>query len=119
MTPRLNRCRLSNTISTLTDRTITFATFALGGMMHACPDLRICLAHGVCYTCYGARRMDRGWKVRLEARTNIQQPPSTYLNRFCYGCLTHSEPVLRYLIDTVGIDRLVIDTDCPANMIIE
>ena len=119
MTPRLNRCRLSNTIGTLTDRTVTFATFVLGGMMDACPDLRICLAHGVYYTCYGAGRMDRGRKVRPEARINIQQPSSTYLNRFYYGCLTHSEPALRYLIDTVGIYRLVLGTNWPADMMTE
>ena len=57
--------------------------------------------------------MDRGWKVRPEARVNISQPPSAYLNRFYYDCLTPvsiqmREPALRYLIDTVGIDRVVL-----------
>ena len=87
--------------------------------MDACPDLRICLAHGGGYTCYGIGRMDRGWKVRPEARVNIQQPPSAYLNRFYYDCLTHSEPALRYIIDTVGIDRVILGTDWPADMMID
>ena len=119
VTPRLNRYHLPNTIGNLTDRAVTFATFVFGGVMDACPDLRICLAHGGGYTCYGAGRMDRGWKVRPEARVNIQQPPSAYLNRFYYDCLTHSEPALRYLIDTVGIDRIVLGTDWPADMMID
>jgi len=30
--------------------------------------------------------------------------------------LTQSEPALRYLIDTVGADRVVMGTDWPADM---
>ena len=103
VTPRLNRYHLANTIGNLVDRAVTFASFVFGGVMDKCPDLKICLAHGGGYTCYGIGRMDRGWQVRSEARVNIQQPPSAYLNKFYYDCLTHSEPALRYLIDTVGI----------------
>ena len=65
---------------------------------------------------YGIGRMDRGWQVRKEARINIQQPPSSYLNRFYYDCLTHSEEALRMLIDSVGIDRVVFGTDWPFDM---
>jgi aminocarboxymuconate-semialdehyde decarboxylase len=49
----------------------------------------------------------------------IQQPPSNYLNRFYYDCLTHSEAALRMLIDMVGIDRVVFGTDWPADMCID
>ena len=119
VTPRSNRYHLANTIGNLVDRAVTFASFVFGGVMDACPDLKICLAHGGGYTCYGAGRMDRGWQVRPEARAHIQQPPSAYLNKFYYDCLTHSEPALRYLIDTVGIDRIVFGTDWPADMAID
>ena len=63
--------------------------------------------------------MDRGWQVRSEARTHIQQPPSAYLDRFYYDCLTHSEEALRYLIDSVGIERVVFGTDWPFDMAID
>ena len=119
VTPRINRYHLPNTIGNLTDRAVTFASFVFGGVMDACPDLKICLAHGGGYTCYGAGRMDRGWQVRPEARAHIQQPPSAYLNKFYYDCLTHSEPALRYLIDAVGQDRIVLGTDWPADMMID
>ncbi len=64
-------------------------------------------------------RMDRGWQVRSEARANLNQPPSAYLDKFYYDCLTHSEPALRYLIDSVGIDRVVFGTDWPFDMAID
>jgi aminocarboxymuconate-semialdehyde decarboxylase len=119
VTPRSNRYHLPNTIGNLVDRAVTFASLVFGGVMDACPDLRVCLAHGGGYTCFGIGRMDRGWQVRSEARVNIQKPPSTYLNKFYYDCLTHSEPALRMLIDSVGIDRVVFGTDWPADMAID
>ena len=119
VTPRSNRYHLPNTIGNLVDRAVTFASFVFGGVMDKCPDLKICLAHAGGYTCFGVGRMDRGWQVRSEARVNIQQPPSAYLNRFYYDCLTHSEAALRMVIDTVGIDRVVFGTDWPADMAID
>ena len=110
---------LSNTVGNLTDRALTFGTMVFGGVMDKCPDLKICLAHGGGYTCFGIGRMDRGWQVRSDVRANIKQPPSAYLRRFYYDCLTHSEPALRMLIDTVGMDRVVLGTDWPANMRID
>ena len=116
VSPRLSRYHLPNTIGNLADRAVTFASFVFGGVMDACPELKVCLCHGGGYTCYGIGRMDRGWQVRREARANISQPPSKYLNRFYYDCLTHSEAALRYLIDCVGIDRVVFGTDWPFDM---
>jgi aminocarboxymuconate-semialdehyde decarboxylase len=113
---RLKRYYLPNTIGNLADRAVTFASFVFGGVMDKYPNLRVCLCHGGGYTCFGIGRMDRGWQVRSEARVNIQQPPSAYLNRFYYDCLTQSGPALRMLIDSVGIDKVVFGTDWPFDM---
>jgi predicted TIM-barrel fold metal-dependent hydrolase len=99
VTPRTKRYHPFNTIGNLADRTVTFASLVFGGVMDRCPDLKICLAHGGGYTCFGIGRMDRGWQVRSEARAHIRQPPSTYLGRFYYDCITPSEPALRMIID--------------------
>ena len=110
---------LGNSIGNLADRTVTFASLVFGGVMDRHPGLRVCFAHGGGYACFGAGRMDRGWQVRSEARIHIQQPPSRYLDRFYYDCLTHSEPALRFLIDAVGADRVVLGSDWPYEMGIE
>ena len=113
---RINRYHLPNTIGNLADRTVTFASLVFGGVMDACPDLKICLSHGGGYTCHGIGRIDRGWETRAEARVNISQPPSAYLRRFYYDCIVYTEPALRFLIDTVGVDRVVFGTDWPYDM---
>jgi aminocarboxymuconate-semialdehyde decarboxylase len=116
---RIERYHLPNTIGNLVDRAVTFASFVFGGVMDACPDLKVCLAHGGGYTCFGIGRMDRGWQVRSEARVHIDKPPSAYLRKFYYDCLTHSEPALRLLLDSVGSEHVVLGTDWPADMRID
>ena len=117
--PRSARYHLPNTIGNLADRAVTFATLVFGGVMDEFPDLKICLGHGGGYTCYGIGRMDHGWQVRSEARVHITQPPSAYLGRFYYDCIVYTEPALRFLIDSVGADRVVFGTDWPYDMALD
>ena len=58
-------------------------------------------------------RLDRGWQVRSEARVNINRPPSYYMNRIYYDIVVMSERSLRFLIDQVGIERVVLGSDYP------
>src|SRR5206468_2250561 len=85
----------------------------VGAAIDACPDLKICIAHGGGPACFGMGRLDRGWRVRSEARRNIQTPPSSYQRRLFYDCVTHSEAGLRLLLDQVGADRVVLGSDWP------
>jgi aminocarboxymuconate-semialdehyde decarboxylase len=119
VTPRSKRYHLPNTIGNLVDRAVTFATLVHGGVLDECPNLKIVLGHGGGYTCYGIGRMDRGWKVRSEARTHIAKPPSAYLRNFYYDCIVYTEQALRFLIDTVGADRVVFGTDWPYDMALD
>jgi aminocarboxymuconate-semialdehyde decarboxylase len=116
---RMPRYHLPNTIGNLADRTITFATLVFGRVMDACPNLKICLAHGGGYTCYAIGRMERSWQARPAAQREMSQPPSAYLRRFYYDCIVYTEDALRYLIDTVGVDRVVFGTDWPYDMVFD
>ncbi len=113
---RIKRYHLPNSVGNLADRTLTFASLVFGGVMDACPDLRICLSHGGGYACYGVGRMDRGWQRIPETDRLAAEPPSAYLDRFYYDCIVYTEQSLRYLIDAVGIDRVVFGTDWPYDM---
>jgi aminocarboxymuconate-semialdehyde decarboxylase len=119
VTPRSARYHLPNSIGNLVDRAVTFATLVHGGVLDAHPDLKIVLGHGGGYTCYGIGRMDHAWQVRTEARAHITQPPSAYLRRFYYDCIVYTEEALRFLIDSVGVDRVVFGTDWPYDMALD
>jgi aminocarboxymuconate-semialdehyde decarboxylase len=124
---RIPRYFLENTVGNLVDRALTFGALVQGGVIDRYPDLKLCLCHGGGYTCFGAARMDLGWNAQSidfmdeysafeDAGQTIERPPSDYLDRFWYDCLTASEPTLRFLLDTVGSDRVVFGTDYPAPM---
>jgi aminocarboxymuconate-semialdehyde decarboxylase len=46
----------------------------------------------------------------------MTKAPSTYLRRFHYDTITHSDEILMNLIRQVGVDRVVMGSDCPADM---
>jgi len=128
---RINRYMLPNAVGNLTERALVYATLVFGGVIDRFPNLKPYLGHGGGYTAYGIARMDKVAGA-LEGPTAegmtppfgpsdgfLQQlPPSDYLDRFYYDCCTYSGPVLRFLIDTVGIDRVVLGTDYPAPMVL-
>jgi len=124
---RIDRYKLGNAVGNLTERTLVFATLVCSGIMDRFPALKVMLAHGGGYTAYGIARLDKvaGALEPGEGMTPVfkgndgflqELPPSDYLGRFYYDCCTYSGPVLRFLIDTVGIDRVVLGTDYPAPM---
>jgi len=104
---------LANSIGVPVEDALLVATLIFGGIFDACPDLKVCIAHGGGPACFGMGRLDRGWQVRSEARVHIQHPPSTYQRRLYYDCVTNSEAALRFLIDQVGADRVVLGSDWP------
>lgn len=65
---------------------------------------------------FGNRQDGPGCQLWSEARANIQQAPSAYLNKSYYDCLIRTEPALRMLIDTVGAERVVLGPDWPCDM---
>jgi aminocarboxymuconate-semialdehyde decarboxylase len=126
---RIKKYKLGNAVGNLTERALAFAALVFGGVLDRFPDLRLLLAHGGGYLPYGIVRMDKvAGALAPEFDGTMhppfptddgfaqQLPPSDYLGRFHYDCCTYSGPVLRFLIDTVGIDRVVLGTDYPAPM---
>ena len=50
---------LFNSLGVILDDAIVTATLICGGVLEACPDIRICIAHGGGPACYAMGRMDR------------------------------------------------------------
>ena len=58
-------------------------------------------------------RIDRGWQGRPDARGGARALPSTYQRRLYYDTVVGSEQALRFLLDQVGADRVVLGSDSP------
>jgi aminocarboxymuconate-semialdehyde decarboxylase len=109
---RTTRDGLFNSLGVILDDAIVTAILIAGGVLEACPNLKACIAHGGGPACYAMGRLDRGWQSRPEAR-RIPQPPSAYQKRLYYDTVTGSEEALRFLLDQVGADRVVMGSDWP------
>jgi aminocarboxymuconate-semialdehyde decarboxylase len=113
---RTEKYFLFNSVGNLVDRTLTFGALVFGGVMDDFPGLKVCLAHAGGYVPYALDRMDKGWLKFPSSRGRSKDMPSTYVNRFFFDTVTFTDRNLRFLIDTVGIDRMVFGTDWPAPM---
>jgi aminocarboxymuconate-semialdehyde decarboxylase len=113
MLHRTTRYGLFNSLGVIVEDAIVVAILIFGGVLDACPDLKVCIAHGGGPACFAMGRLDRGWQGRAYAQQQIQHPPSTYQRRLYYDCVTGSEAALRFLLDQVGADRVVLGSDWP------
>ncbi len=112
---RMRKYHLRNLIGNPTDTAIAAASLIFGGVLDRFPRLEIVLPHagGTVPALIG--RWDHGTTVRKELE-HMKEPPSAYLRRFHYDTITHGDGLLQNLIAQVGADRVVMGSDCPADM---
>jgi aminocarboxymuconate-semialdehyde decarboxylase len=109
---RMPRHGLFNSLGVILDDAIVAAVLICGGVLEACPSIRICIAHGGGPACYTLGRLDRGWE-RLPQDKRTPKRPSDYRKRLYYDTVMGSEEELRFLLDRVGADRVVLGSDWP------
>jgi aminocarboxymuconate-semialdehyde decarboxylase len=113
MMERTTRYGLFNSLGVIVEDAIVVAVLIFGGILDACPDLKICVAHGGGPACFAMGRIDRSWHAMPPERRTIPQPPSSYQRRLYYDTVVGSEKALRFLLDEVGADRVVLGSDWP------
>ncbi|MEB0012947.1 amidohydrolase family protein [Glaciimonas sp. Gout2] len=112
---RIGHFYLSNMIGQPVETATALALLMFSGVMDRYPDLKLLAAHGGGFLPFYAGRFDHGYKVRPEAQ-GMKYSPSDYLRRIHYDSLVYEPAALRYLIDKVGLERIVIGTDYPFDM---
>jgi aminocarboxymuconate-semialdehyde decarboxylase len=113
---RMKSYYLNNLIGNPLDTTIGAACLYFGGVLDRHPKLSVVLAHGGGFTPYQAARWEHGWHVRPEPKKNITKQPVDIAKRFYYDTILHSAPVLEFMIEHVGADRVVLGSDYPYDM---
>ena len=87
---------------------------AFGGVLDRHPTLRICFAHGGGSFPYTLGRIEHGFEARPDlCATHSKTPPRDHLKRLFFDSIVHDDEALRYLVRTVGADRIAMGSDYP------
>lgn len=111
----LDKYHLFNMIGNPLETTVAIGSIIFAGVLDRLSDLRLVFAHGGGYAAFAAGRFDHGAQVRPESK-GTRRPPADYLRQLYFDDLTHSPLALRYLVDLVGIEHVVLGSDFPADM---
>jgi aminocarboxymuconate-semialdehyde decarboxylase len=98
------------------ETSLAIARLIFGGVFDRIPSLRIAFAHGGGAFPSIVGRLDHGYRVRPEARVNIERPPSAYLDRLFFDCLTHDAASLVAMTQRFGSGRIMLGSDYPFDM---
>ena len=108
---RLAPFYLTNFLGNPFDTAIAAAHLVFGGVLDRLPKLEVCLPHAGGALPYLHGRLRHGQGVRPETKGVAKKPFSAYLRRFSYDIISHDAGALRYLVATVGADRVMLGTD--------
>jgi aminocarboxymuconate-semialdehyde decarboxylase len=120
-TPRVGKFALAQIAQYTFDTTLGVGSLLMSGAMDRFPKLRLLWSHGGGTFPYLAgrfdimhQRMDKAVQANVAAR-----PPSAYATEMAYDSIVHAPKALRFLIDVVGRDNVLLGTDYsfpPADM---
>jgi len=107
---------MTNLVGNPLETGVAASRLILSGCLDRHPQLKVILVHAGGFMPYQVGRLDHGFRVRSETSAMIDTPPSTYLRRFYCDTITHAAVPLKFLIELVGADRVVLGTDIPFDM---
>jgi aminocarboxymuconate-semialdehyde decarboxylase len=107
---------LTNLLGNPYDSTVMIANLMFSGLLDELQDLKLCVAHAGGFVPYQVGRLEHGHRVRPEARDRTSTPPTELLRKLFFDTITFNPLALRYLIDLVGVEQVVMGTDAPFDM---
>jgi aminocarboxymuconate-semialdehyde decarboxylase len=110
------RTNLMNTLGFPFETATTATKFIVTGTLDKFPKLEVVLPHSGGVFPYLAGRVEHGLNRK---KFTLRHSFKEYIRRFHYDTLAYYPETLRFLIDTVGSDRVVIGTDNYAVMDVE
>ena len=111
--PRWSDHYLINLVGLPTETALCIAELVFTGRLAELDTLRLCFVHGGGALPFLLGRLRKGWEVRPEVRQATSDPPLSYLGNVFFDSLTHDLQALRFLIDVVGVEHVVVGSDAP------
>lgn len=90
------------------------SSMIFGGVFERYPKLRVCFAHAGGSFIPTIGRIEHGFNCRPDlVAVHNDVNPREYLGRFWVDSITHDEKLLRYVMDSVGSDKICLGSDYP------
>ena len=83
------------------------------GVLHRHPDLRVCASHGAGSLGLLLPRLDRMWEFDPAFKDRLPERPSTLARRLFVDLLVFAPYALAYVLEVLGVDRVVVGSDYP------
>lgn len=106
--PLADSVRFSNTLGFPFETATTAAKFITTGTLDRYAKLEVVLPHAGGSFPYIAGRVQHGLERK---KFPVQHPFHDYIRRFYYDTMTYDLETLRFLVDLVGADRVMVGTD--------
>jgi aminocarboxymuconate-semialdehyde decarboxylase len=113
--PALEQWYLQNTIGNPLETTIVVERLICSGMLGRHPGVRLVLMHGGGFLPYQTGRLVHARSVRPELADSPADAWS-FFGQLFFDTITHDAQALRYLVERVGLDHVVLGTDLPFDM---
>ncbi len=111
---RMPKYMMPWTVGMPAETQLSVVALILSGAFDRLPDkLRICFAHGGGSFAFLLGRLENAWHHHPVARGECEHPPSHYLNRFYVDSAVFEQRTLKFLVETMGGDRVMLGSDYP------
>jgi aminocarboxymuconate-semialdehyde decarboxylase len=111
---RMPKYMMPWTVAMPAETQLGIVAMILGGAFDRLPEkLNVCFAHGGGSFAFLLGRLENAWNHHPVARGVCEQRPSHYLNRFYVDSAVFEQRALRFLLETMGAQRVMLGSDYP------
>ncbi|MDP7982197.1 MAG: amidohydrolase family protein [Conexivisphaera sp.] len=112
--PRLSSHYMGVVAGAIGEDFVAVASVILGGVLDRFPRLRLIFPHGGGAAPVQVGRIRRAAEVRSDCA--LRRDPLDYMRSMYFDSAVYSPEALRFLVQVVGIDRVLLGTDYPADI---
>ena len=96
------------------ETSLAICSMIFGGVFERFKKLKVCFSHGGGSFPFTIGRIEHGFNVRPDlVAVDNKINPREYLGKFYLDSLVHDETALKYLVDLVGDEKIVLGSDYP------
>ncbi|MEO8210074.1 MAG: amidohydrolase family protein [bacterium] len=96
------------------ETSLAICSMIFGGVFEKFKKLKVCFSHGGGSFPFTIGRIEHGFNVRPDlVAVDNKINPREYLGKFYLDSLVHDEMALKYLVDLVGDEKIVLGSDYP------